>query len=557
MTFLTPSSGEHTDPSPIIRLAPPNGQQDRTTVEAGSADLRWTDGAPPVFSDFTIDVGGTDSFCLASHVQDIYFRLYLDPQALPFGVVGGDTSADLTIWNAQITPATITAIDSSFEICDADGVPVVVPFVLGETELLTLTVKVPGDGPAGQSEDIEFTLVSNGQTSTLIIPVSLLRVIIWHYPPQFEQWQQSFTFKTAITTTENGTEQRHSLTPRPTMTNVAEYWAVGDATQDIRAVEWSETNVIAGDWSRVMVLDVQAIAGQNALQVKANDVHFHPNQRLIIIEASTPTLQRHELVEVAPPPNNLPTTVALANVLEQDWPPGTLVVPAHFATFDRATSFEHRTNCFYTGDAGLLALDDIELPPIDPPMLNGIPVFDKSPDWTDGLSGSIDREHEVVEGVNTRELYEHYDRGRSSSSFDFVFKGQDQIREMLGWIGYLRGRWKSFYMPTWVNDLNAVRSNGTLFTESTAATHPDARYNRERGRDAVYVARGNVIGWGQIIDTVITGDTAQIFTEPPLPSIMEPGVAGYLQEVRMESDTITINFRARDVARLTFNVRTV
>lgn len=556
MSFLLPSSGPHSEQ---ILIPAQRNAVDQSRAEGNPDDtpVRWTPDEPPVSEFATFDIGTTETFCLNSPLDCIYFRLYVEPDSLPLGVVGGDVQAEITIWNSLIDAATVTAINSSFEICDADGVPVSTPLVLGETELLALTVKIPGDGPAGQSEDIEFTLLANGQTSTLIIPVSLLRVIVWHYPPQFEQWQQSFTFKTAITTTENGTEQRHSLTPRPTMTNVAEYWAVGDATQDIRAVEWSETNVIAGDWSRVMVLDVQAIAGQNALQVKANDVHFHPNQRLIIIEASTPTLQRHELVEVAPPPNNLPTAVALANVLEQDWPPGTLVVPAHFATFDRATSFEHRTNCFYTGDAGLLALDDIELPPLDPPMLNGIPVFDKSPDWSDGLSGSIDREHEVVEGVNTRELYEHYDRGRSSSSFDFVFKGQDQIREMLGWIGYLRGRWKSFYMPTWVNDLNAIRSNGALFTESTAATHPDARYNRERGRDAVYVARGNLIGWGQIIDTVITGDTAQILTDPPLPPITEPGVAGYLQEVRMESDTITINFSARDVARLTFNVRTV
>ena len=95
-------------------------------------------------------------------------------------MVGGDLQAEITIWNSLIDAATITTIASSFDICDLDGEPIEVPFTLGETELRTLVVKIPADGPAGQNETIDFVLTgSNGDTNTISIPISLIRAVLW------------------------------------------------------------------------------------------------------------------------------------------------------------------------------------------------------------------------------------------------------------------------------------------------------------------------------------------------------------------------------------------
>ena len=557
MSFLLPSPGPHSEQ---ILIPAQRGVVDQSRA-AGNPDdtpVRWTIDVPPVFQIPTVDLGTTETFCLQSPLDCIYFRFYVDPDSLPIGVVGGDLQAEITIWNSLIDAATITSINSSFDICDLEGEPIQAPFTLGETELRTLVVKIPADGPAGQNETIDFVLTgSNGDTNTISIPISLIRAVLWHYPPHFEAWQQSFTFRTAVTVSEDGTEQRHSLTQNPRMTFGAEYWTVGDATPDIRAVMWSEDSVIAGDWSRSMVLEQTGNIGDSQLQVRANDVHFHPNQALLLVSGADPTNHTVELVEALPPPNDLPTVIALGNQLTREWPPGTRVVPAHFAVFSTDSDGEHRTNCFYVGNSEFRVLGDIKLPDIEPPMLDGIPVFEYPPDWNALPSWEIGHERTVIEGINNQQVYNHHFRGRSASGFQFWFKGQERIHEMLGWINLWKGRWKTFYMPTWVNDLTALRAQGSLVTSNGGGVNPQQRYNLQRGREGVFAARGEQLVYGKIVGVVPGPEETTLQIDPPLAQILNPGVAGYLQEVRLQDDRINIDFRARDFAVLTLDVQTV
>lgn len=512
---------------------------------------------PPVFEYFHPPHQITESFCLDGPLHDIYFRVYVSPSEVPLGVIGSEVQVELTLWNAQIEPLEITNVFSTFDIDDGEGNELVFPFGAGETQLFRIRVLIPQDGPAGQSEEIAITFSSNGQLFTRTVPISLIRAVVWHFPPHFEQWSQTYTFRTAITITEDGTEQRHSLTPYPIMTFGAEYWTVGEATPDIRAVQWSESQVIAGDWSRSMVLSEPARKGDTAVQLRAFDVWMHPEQKLIFVDGTDPTVHRNELVEALPAVEELPGTLSLANTLTMDWPAGTRVVPAHFALFTGDSEGEHRTNCFYVGDSDFRALDLVRLPEIEPPMLDGIPVFEKFPNWNTLPTWRIGHERNLIEGINKLEAYNNHNRGRSASGFQFWFKGQDQIHELLGWINVWRGRWKTFYMPTWVNDLNAVESAGSLLTRNRSNAQPQQRYNLDRGRDAVFVVRGDQLRYGKIIGAVITAETTVFTTEPALPTIRNPGVAGYLQEVRLQDDSVTIDFQARDLAVLTLNVQTV
>lgn len=556
MSFLAPSPGPHSEQALIPAQ---RGAVDPLRVEGNpdGAPVRWANGAPPALEFTTLDLGVTETFCLQSPLDCIYFRLYTDPDELPLGIIGGDVEATIRIWNSQIEAATVVSIESSFELCDAEGEPLPEPFTLGETQLFDIVVKVPGDGLATQSESIVINLLTaNGEARQIEIPISLIRAVVWPYPPHFETWRQSFRFRTAITITEDGTEQRHSLTPQPQMAFSGEYWTVGQATPEIRAVPWGEGQVIAGDWSRSMVLNAPVSVGEFVLPVAARDVHFHPNQTLIIVRGTEPWLHPFELVQ-AMLEQTADGVILITSPTTMDWPAGSRVVPAHFSSFEGDFSGEHRTNCFFTGTSEFRVMDEIRLPEIEPPMLDGIPVFEKSPDWNTLPNWEIGRENQLFEGINSAQYYEHHFRGRSASGFNFLFRGQEQVQELLGWIQLWRGRWKTFYMPTWVNDLTATESSGQLFTAHRGLSTPESIYNEERGRDAVFVARGSQIGYGKIVGRVTTGEETVISTEPPLPIIRNPGVAGYLQEVRLQDDTITIEFEARDCARLTLNVRTV
>ena len=500
---------------------------------------------------FPPNAGATDSYVLDGPLVDIYYRVYMTPDSLPLGIIGGDVDVTLRLWNAEINELEITGITTGFAVFDGDGNQLNFPIQAGETELFEFRLFIPADGPATQSETLTVEYTADGVTFTKEIPISLSRAVIWHYPPHFERWSQEYTYKTAITHTEDETEQRHSLTPRPFVTNVGEYWAVDDAMREMQGVLWDSLIMIVPDWTRRLSTAMELPPGTVAIPLVDFDIHVYEGQQYMLIDGTDPQLHEYELV-TGEVDNGV---LLLSGGVSRYWPKGSVIVPADVAVVSNQVKAEYPTACRLEGEVGFRKVEPVDLPDIEPPELDGIPVFLKPPDWISNPETDFQRERRRVDSINNADWYQHRNRGQVSGQYLFHLKNRDEINELLGWIKIWKGRQRTFYMPTWINDLGVLESKGNILTTELTL---DKFYKQQRGRDAAFVMnRGGAVSYGKIVAVdPIPPDLVRWELDPQTDIFLSPTIAGFLQEVRLASDTVQIDYSARSCATVTLQVTT-
>ena len=520
--------------------------------ETGDPGLVYTDTDEIAQFEFYFppNAGATDSYVLDGPLVDIYYRVYMTPTDLPLGIIGGDLDISLKLWNAQIEEIQIDGFDTTFNVFDKDGNQLIFPIEAGETELFEFRLFIPADGPAAQSETIVVRYSVDGQNFTKEIPISLVRAVVWHYPPHFERWSQEYKFKNAVTHSENETEQRHLLSPRPYVINTGDYWAVDDAMREMQAVLWDSLTMIVPDWTRRLKVAANVAPGDAAIGLVEANVVLYEGQQFMLIDGADPTLHEYELVSGEVDENGV---LILSGGVSRFWPAGSVIVPADVGIISTQNKTEYPTACRLEAQVSFQKNEPVDLPEITPPELDGVPVFLKSPDWISNPETEWARERRRVESINNNARYEHRERGQATSQYLFHLNGRDEVNEFLGWVRIWQGRRTTFYMPTWINDVGVIASSGSVVTSQLSL---DKFYKQQRGRDAVFVRdRSGAIGYGKI--TAVTGlppDQVRFELDPPPPVMDNPTIAGFLQEVRLSSDSVKLDYSARDCATVTLTV---
>ena len=202
-----------------------------------------------------------------------------------------------------------------------------------------------------------------------------------------------------------------------------------------------------------------------------------------------------------------------------------------------------------------------DYPATAPNALDSKEYFDLKPNWSNPV------------GIGMVEDWEDIDFQRGAVSrvfpklfpqrlmrYNYLLHTQDRIEHILGLFFRVRGRQKSFWMPSFVNEAkiaeNTTRRRMIIPGNQFALTYDESpvfKYLRIEHQAGVYTAEI------RRVEEDADGNSEVVFEER-LPASLTPdeiNMISWVNLVRFETDSITLNWRTDGVAETTINVRTL
>ena len=200
-------------------------------------------------------------------------------------------------------------------------------------------------------------------------------------------------------------------------------------------------------------------------------------------------------------------------------------------------------------------------PATAPVALDGKEYFDLGPNWNDGVSIGMPEEWEDID----------FERGAVSRRFPNLFPKRllqyryllhtpERIEHVLGLFFRMRGRQKSFYMPSFVHEATlAENTTRTQFTVPgnqffrTYADSPVFKWLRIVHQAGVYLVE---------VDSITQTDegNSEVTLTDQMPASLtsaEIRMISWVNLVRFETDSLTVNWRTDGVAETRLNLRTL
>jgi hypothetical protein len=424
-----------------------------------------------------------DSFFGRSYSDDFYHRIRIIPVAIDFGSVGVGEARTFNLWSAFFHPVTITAqqVNTTGSIdLSINPVPST-PEGLEALEYLTYEVSTLNAGPPAFEDSITWTI--DGVDYAL--PVTGVRLQVWAFD---HNWAtpaiESFSAKTDIIVSHNGDEQRRSHRDDQRLTYRYEYLITDDDVDffQSRLFTWQMYRWAVPVESDRRMLGVALSAGSAVIPFNPDNYGYTPGENLLL-QTDRETFELGQVLSIQPG-----ISITLVSVLKQSWPETADIMPTKPAKMPNAVRFQEVSSNAYTARMSWLCIPgdtDPVLPAGAFTLYLGSPVIDREPNfrgvphtWTvDRLSSDtgLGPVRDIV-----RADYPFMDR-----EFRWLYEGREEITRARELIGYLNGRQKSVWVPSWradfdpADDIDAgensvrVRNKGEaeFFTNHPARTH--------------------------------------------------------------------------------------
>ena len=199
-----------------------------------------------------------------------------------------------------------------------------------------------------------------------------------------------------------------------------------------------------------------------------------------------------------------------------------------------------------------------------PEEYNGKEVFTKTPEWNADSSAQLSVDKNIFRCDNETGTFV-YDLINTKSTdvhtYEFIFRRQFQIHNIKKFFKRVCGRWKSFYMPTWANDLQINRSinanDNAVYYEFDKLRKFYASNERQK---AIIIFTKD---WQSYIFEVMSYTYETLDDNSKVGKVIIVGTAGvnidvdnilmcsYFNLVRLDQDDLQLNYESNEVATST------
>ena len=187
-------------------------------------------------------------------------------------------------------------------------------------------------------------------------------------------------------------------------------------------------------------------------------------------------------------------------------------------------------------------------------------VLLNEPQWVDDDSHTLSVSKNVVRLDNTSGIFK-YDL-KNSNSYDthqttFLLRSKRMINNMVKFFKHMKGRFKSFYAPSWVNDFEVAFDikNKTNYINVELSEMYRYYLNNGRKKKIVIFTKGYKSYIADIMsysyDTINNKDYGRLVLATSFPVYIRKEdvcMISFFNLVRLDSDEMTINFETVDVA---------
>ena len=367
---------------------------------------------------------------------------------------------------------------------------------------------------------------------------------VWTFSPNWDNGiLERLEWMTDLLSSQSGAEQRRCLRLSPRRTFEASFYVQGTERQrfDISVFMAGGINWYIPIWHELFVLSAVLPAGSMLLPIPDTDREFRAGDCVLLRGADAFT---YEVVKID---TTSDSSLQLIAATEQTWGVGTKVYPLRLGRFTEQPQVTKHTDTFVEMHVGFQVMEHNDFPAT--PTLDtysGFPVLTKRPDESEDLTHEYIRMmHELDGGSGLTISTDLAGRGFTTQQYRWAFAGRAANAEFRRFLYAMRGRWKSFWLPTFMSDL--VPTRAALSTASTIYVE-----NVQRSTFAPGVAQDiriemvdGTLHYAKIDHTSAVSDIEELITlTAPLGFALDPAnvrTISYLNLSRFDVDQIELN----------------
>lgn len=387
---------------------------------------------------------------------------------------------------------------------------------------------------------------------------------------------ETLEFKTQIHTAWDKTEQRMALRTYPRRSVSYDYYGMTAAqSQYLRALSYAKQNekIEIPLWHAACQLKDTAYANYSHVLINTVDMwQFRGCSGIEFWRNDQEGGERYFL-------NALygDGSLKLTEILDKNYHSDTVIYPVVYGYLKPEDDYTAFTSAHTTMQLNLEVLDDYALTSLPaalnetnfetwekktpyqealPSVYQGIDVFPLAPSWTGNLAANFTRNANKLDnetGVVKYDLKSLY--SSENKEIEYVLTTKSEINNFQRFFTKCKGRWKSFFAPTWLSDMvlaeDAAKGQSYLIVEWPLYWKYYASMTR-RKTIVVFLKNGAVkilpiAGYA----TDLTGEKGKVYLDSALTTAMKKSdvaMISYLCRYRFDSDTLTTDYATTGIA---------
>lgn len=488
-------------------------------------------------------VGKTHSFA-----DDFYNRIHITPSSLALGNLLSSQTREFEVWNSYFSSKLLSSITQS----GTDGItltqPTAAPTTFASLEARTYVLSISTDGAPVISAAYVFNFPDNQPAMT----ITGRRVVLWPFVAQ-NQFTETLEWKTDILTTQEG-EQRIALrnAPRQSFTYDFQLTPYQFSRAKAIATQWGQRVYGIPVWNSVTKLKVIE-SGATVIEFDTTNQDYRDNDILMLWESDT-SFEALETLVVSD------TQIELKLPLTRTYN-DVYIVPVRFARTLSGVEFKRDSNVVTRGRGTFLVTENIDLGAvIGKDEFNSVDVVTDRSVILGDLSEKIVRSVDLFDngsGVIEVATKNDYVTATQTLTFDSITDADAwNVRQ---WLYSKRGKQRTFWLPTWNEDLQVVLD---ISAESMALTCLPINYPLYYTTKTILIQHTNGTKYYRTIVSGVTNEdgTEQLSINESLGIVVTPAeieFVCFMQLCRLSSDNITISHKGSGRQSITLNVTEV
>lgn len=406
-------------------------------------------------------------------VNDTFYnRILVEPPLLAMGNLLTNQTRNIVVWNGYLERKSFQSLQRINDAGIDFSAPVEPPYSLRPLETLTYTLNITTDGPAVINARYVWAIGGEEYSSR----VTGRRVVIWPFGPSWDTpLTEGLEWLTNVLRSFNGKEQRRATRSKPRRTFNYTFKVFRTESARLENLLWGWQNRIYAlpVWTDRSRLLVDAQVGDERLDLDTRNYSFTPGTLAILFATNT----RMEVIEVL---SVEPDHITTVRPLEGDWLRGTRVMPVVLGHLPTSVPLMRYTSQAIVGTL-TFETDPTQTTPYLPNTpaavtYNGREVLMRQPNWKGGLTNSFDYAFDRLDQLTGAISYDTTEEfPRIVREYSWLLNGRTQISDFRAMLGRRMGQQKSFYVPSWHDDLRIMRTVGAADVSLSIATDTDFR----------------------------------------------------------------------------------
>lgn len=374
-----------------------------------------------------------------------YNRIHITPSSISLGNLLSAQSTSVEVWNAFFVPQTLDAVTEN----NTEGMVLTEPsappttFTPLESKEYLVSVGVSGPSTIDGVFSFDFAVYS------VVLSVTGKRVVVWPFTPQSDLLE-SVEFKTDILTTK-AAEQRIALRTQPRVGYQGTFFLDETNFSFVKAVmsQWGHRKFAFPLWPEATFVGALSF-GTSSISVDTTRTSYVAGAPVVIYQTSA-------LYEAAEVSSLTASSLELKHPLVNGYT-GAYVLPAAFAVADGGVSVERGASQQLVGRALFLSTSTVDLSAdTGKSQLRGADLYLDRNMVVSSVAETLYTDVEVLDNsFGVRVLMPQRDFSEHKQVLSFDCQTRDQLWEAKQWLYSLKGRQKSFFLPSWNRDLIPV-----------------------------------------------------------------------------------------------------